>query len=203
MATERTEKKFETELELKLWEMLYRSQTALAIECLKQRNLSRAEEREWPCGQGWNDLSGSSKAVFTREARLTAGIPDDGYLAILRKNHDAGDIAEEIAENIDEHGTEWLAGDPLRERLTAAIKELVPDVPPPGGNWAPPCIKPFYSEAEPQRIVVLAVLNSDDFLAELRVLVATGMVTTNQTVYHLHKNFVAQIKTILEKENLL
>ena len=96
-------KKFETEVEKKLWEMLYRSQMALAIMCLDEANRKRENEADWPAGQEWNEMVGSSHAIFCRIAREKAHIDHEAYLDILRNIEDAmaivGPIYEELASD--------------------------------------------------------------------------------------------------------
>lgn len=92
--------KFTTELEKQLWEMLYRSQMALAVMCIDRANRNRGSENDWPAGQEWNEMVGSSHAIFCRVARAEAGIDDDAYLDILRNNEDALSIAEPICEKL-------------------------------------------------------------------------------------------------------
>ena len=91
---------FKTDLEKKLWEMLYQSQMALAIMCLDDMNRNRKDERDWPAGQEWKDLVGSSHAIFCRQARERAKIDHDFYLNIIRNNLDAMEIAEPIYEQL-------------------------------------------------------------------------------------------------------
>jgi hypothetical protein len=92
--------KFTTDLEKQLWEMLYRSQMALAVMCLDESNRSRESENDWPAGQEWDEMVGSSHAIFCRTAREKAGIDHDAYLEILRNNEDALTIAEPIYEKL-------------------------------------------------------------------------------------------------------
>lgn len=89
-------KKFETEMEKILWEMLYRSQMALADMCRDEMNRNRDNDRDWPCGMEWHEANGSSHAIFCRKAREKSGINHDEYLKILRHNEDALAIAEPI-----------------------------------------------------------------------------------------------------------
>ena len=94
--------KFETDLEKKIWTMLYKSQMAFAKMLLLKENetlLSDGRENEWPALQEWNDLGVSSKAIFMRKAREYSKINHDEYLNILRGNEDALCIAEELEEN--------------------------------------------------------------------------------------------------------
>jgi hypothetical protein len=85
----------QTELERKLWRMLYKSQVALAKRELADMNANRKDKKDWPGGQKWNQIGGSSKAIFFRLARSRCGIEDAEYLEILRKDIDALEIAEE------------------------------------------------------------------------------------------------------------
>ena len=89
--------KFMTNLERQLWEMLYRSQTALSIMCLDEANREREFHNDWPAGQEWHELVGSSHASFNRVARNRAGIDNKKYLHILRDYDDDG-ISERLYE---------------------------------------------------------------------------------------------------------
>lgn len=91
-----------TNLEKKLWEALYRTTTALAKRCLDEANEKRGEEGEWPADQKWNELGGSSQAIFHRIAREEAGVDHDWYLDLLRNNQDASAIAEEAWEQLQD-----------------------------------------------------------------------------------------------------
>ena len=57
---------------------------ALAKRILKERNEELKDPDEWPAGQEWEDLNGSSKASFLRHARDEAGISHDEFLAVVR-----------------------------------------------------------------------------------------------------------------------
>ncbi len=95
---------FETEQEKLLWEMLYKSQMALAIMCLDEMNRTRENENDWPAGQEWADCVASSHAIFCRAAREKANIDDQAYLDILRNNQDALDISVPICEKLYKTG---------------------------------------------------------------------------------------------------
>jgi hypothetical protein len=99
--------KFKTEMEKRLWEMLYRSQMALADMCRDEMNRN-AEEGEWPAGQLWTDCNGSSHSIFCRVARIKAGINHEDYLNILRNNVDAIEASEQIYEAMWDGGPESL-----------------------------------------------------------------------------------------------
>ncbi len=88
----------DTELERRLWRMLYKSQVALGKKELAEMNDSRENENDWPAGQEWNECGNSSHAIFFKKARATCGIDDSEYLGILREDYDACTIAEEELE---------------------------------------------------------------------------------------------------------
>jgi hypothetical protein len=67
----------------------------LAKEELAKANAEVAGTRNWPGGQQWNELVGSSHAVFLRKARERAGIPHDEFLAVVR-GEEYGEDAEKI-----------------------------------------------------------------------------------------------------------
>lgn len=75
---------------------LLRALIALAKRKLADANANREEENDWPAGQEWNELGGSSQHSFMSAARAEAGIPDDEYRAII----DAAMIADD-KEDLD------------------------------------------------------------------------------------------------------
>ena len=91
--------KFTTETEKQLFGWLWKSQLELAKKLLKERNdelLAADEENTWPAQQEWDDMLGSSHAIFLRAARDLSGIPHDIYLKIIRENEDAMIIIDEL-----------------------------------------------------------------------------------------------------------
>lgn len=91
-------KTFKTEMEKQLWGMLYESQRALAIMCLDEANRLRKNKDDWPAGQEWSDMVGSSHMFFYQRARDKAGIDHKTYLTLLKGNEDAAKIAGLIYE---------------------------------------------------------------------------------------------------------
>lgn len=81
-------------------EMLYRSQMTLAVMCLDEANRNREDANDWPAGQKWNQMVGSSHAIFCRRAREKAGIDHNAYLDILPNNEDAVSISVPIYEEL-------------------------------------------------------------------------------------------------------
>ena len=65
----------------------YAAVCALAVKLLDEDN--KICGKNWPAGQSWNDLSGSSKSIFLHRARDLAGIPHDAFLAVVRADSDA------------------------------------------------------------------------------------------------------------------
>lgn len=54
---------------------------------------SEAKAGEWPAGQEWHELSGSSKACFLGLSRKRVGISDDEFLADIRSGlYDVDDL---------------------------------------------------------------------------------------------------------------
>ena len=54
---------------------------------------SVAAPGEWPAGQDWDGLGGSSKSIFLHRARERVGIPHDKFLAGIRNGkYDVDDI---------------------------------------------------------------------------------------------------------------
>ena len=64
----------------------YQLLMALAKRCLAETNTSLEDKREWPAGQEWDELVGSSQSIFLRQARDEAGIDHDEFLAPLRSS---------------------------------------------------------------------------------------------------------------------
>lgn len=91
-------KTFKTEMEKQLWKMLYKSQRALAIMCLDEANRLRKNKNDWPAGQKWADMVGSSHTFFHQRARDKADINHKTYLDLLKGNEDAAEIAKLIYE---------------------------------------------------------------------------------------------------------
>ena len=60
---------------------------ALAVKLLADDNRTCGDN--WPAGQSWDDLGGSSKSVYLHRARELAGIPHADFLAIVRADSDA------------------------------------------------------------------------------------------------------------------
>jgi hypothetical protein len=78
-----------------------------AILALAKRNLADANEkvkgtRNWPGGQEWHELCGSSHAVFLRAAREEAGIPHAEFLEGVRAaDYDVSDLYDkELLNNV-------------------------------------------------------------------------------------------------------
>lgn len=72
------------ENERRYFRWAYAAIVALAKRHLRDMNDTRQHEKDWPAGQQWEDLGGSSKAIFMRKARDEAGIPDGEFLAVVR-----------------------------------------------------------------------------------------------------------------------
>jgi hypothetical protein len=51
-----------------------RLEDALAKRCLADMNAAREAPNDWPAGQEWDDLVGSSQSIFRRRAREEAGV---------------------------------------------------------------------------------------------------------------------------------
>jgi hypothetical protein len=62
----------------------YMAVVHVAKQKLAQANAAREDEQNWPAGQEWNDLAGSSKSIFLRQAREELGIPHDEFLEGIR-----------------------------------------------------------------------------------------------------------------------
>lgn len=87
-----------SEKELRNFRWAYKLLLALAKRCLADANANREHERDWPAGQQWNELVGSSHAVFLRSAREEAGIPHDKFLEGIRSGeYDVEDLYDKEA----------------------------------------------------------------------------------------------------------
>lgn len=71
----------------------YAAVVALAIKLLEEDNKTCGEN--WPAGQTWQDLGGSSRSIYLHRARDLAGIPHDQFLAVVRAD---GSVTEDIYE---------------------------------------------------------------------------------------------------------
>jgi len=71
----------------------YQLLLALAKRRLKDANDEREHPNDWPAGQEWDELSGSSQKTFLRGAREEAGIPHEEFLALIRSGeYDVEDL---------------------------------------------------------------------------------------------------------------
>jgi len=74
----------------------YAAVVALAKERLREANEARESPAEWPAGQEWAALNGSSKSIFMRRAREELGIPHNEFLEGVRGGeYDVDDLFEE------------------------------------------------------------------------------------------------------------
>lgn len=70
----------------------------LAVVELERMNSERTAENNWPAGQEWDDINGSSRSIFLRMAREKAGIDNDEFLAVVRSGRfDVDDLYERKA----------------------------------------------------------------------------------------------------------
>lgn len=67
----------------------------LAVVKLAETNTNREAPNNWPCGQEWDDINGSSRSIFLGMARKQAGIDNDDFLATVRSGEfDVDDLYE-------------------------------------------------------------------------------------------------------------
>jgi hypothetical protein len=64
---------------------LYQRVVEQAVIELDKANEERTEPNEWPAGQRWNELAGSSQASFMRRARETLSVDHDDFLTKVRE----------------------------------------------------------------------------------------------------------------------
>lgn len=97
---ERTDKLLD-ELEAKnkrFFRWAYALLVELAVVELERMNSERTAENNWPAGQEWDDINGSSRSIFLRMAREKAGIDNDEFLAVVRSGRfDVDDLYERKA----------------------------------------------------------------------------------------------------------
>ena len=81
-----------TDEEKRLFRLAYAMNVALAKELLAKDNMTCGTN--WPAGQEWGDLVGSSRSTYMRLARERAGITDhNSFLAPVRSGEvDVEDI---------------------------------------------------------------------------------------------------------------
>lgn len=61
----------------------YKKVVARARRCLAKDNKTCGDN--WPAGQSWWDLAGSSRAIFMTRARKELGIDEETFKATVRK----------------------------------------------------------------------------------------------------------------------
>lgn len=74
-----------------LAEMLLRALVALGKRELKdtnEKNKRDGDPGNWPAGQGWKDMGGTSHSIFLHRVREEAGIDTKKYLDIIRNDTD-------------------------------------------------------------------------------------------------------------------
>lgn len=73
----------------------YQLLLALAKRRLADANLNREDENDWPAGQEWHEMVGSSHSIFLRGAREEAKIPEDAFMGVIRSlEYDVDDLYE-------------------------------------------------------------------------------------------------------------
>ena len=77
-------------LDTRLFRWLYAAVVNVAKDELRQANEGCGTN--WPMGQTWEQLGGSSRGTFMHAARERLGIPHDEFLAIVRSG--AVDVEE-------------------------------------------------------------------------------------------------------------
>lgn len=93
----------------------YAAVASLAVKLLEDDNKTCGEN--WPAGQSWQSLGGSSKAVYLRQARELAGIPHDQFLAVVRAH-------ESLIEDIY-----WIGKLPIEQKAASPIAQTGGDSP--------------------------------------------------------------------------
>lgn len=76
----------------------YQLLLALAKRKLAEANTNLADPNEWPAGQQWHEMNGTSHSIFLRQAREEAGLPHEAFLALIRAGeYDVDDLYEQAA----------------------------------------------------------------------------------------------------------
>jgi len=88
--------KFDSEEIKRYFEKNYRLTFVLAIQILDEKNRNLEDPGDWPGGQEWDDLAGSSQASFMRLARERLGLDDQLHKYLLRNIGEAAEIADRI-----------------------------------------------------------------------------------------------------------
>lgn len=71
----------------------YQLLLALAKRRLAEANANLSDPDEWPAGQEWHEMVGSSHSIFLRGARAEAGIPNDAFIELIRAGeYDVDDL---------------------------------------------------------------------------------------------------------------
>lgn len=77
----------------------YQLLLALAKRRLAEANAAREDDNDWPAGQEWHEMVGSSHSIFLRGAREEAGIPEDAFIRVIRSSEcDVDDLYEAAAK---------------------------------------------------------------------------------------------------------
>jgi hypothetical protein len=90
---------YATEEERRNFHWAYAALVALAKMCLAEANREREGERNWPAGQTWDELNGSSRSIFMQQAREKAGIPRDEFLALVQHDYTNDDVLDRLWDN--------------------------------------------------------------------------------------------------------
>lgn len=64
---------------------VYAGVVVKAQELLVKANHARPTPDEWPAGQKWTELAGTSKSMFMHQAREALGIDHDAFLKVVRQ----------------------------------------------------------------------------------------------------------------------
>jgi len=97
----------------------YAAVCALAVKILEEDNRTCGDN--WPGGQSWDDLAGSSRSIYLHRARELAGIPHADFLAVVR-----GDV-DEIADIYERGSLPPNAGGVPRPESAPTPKHLTPE----------------------------------------------------------------------------
>lgn len=71
--------------EEKYYRWAYKLLVYVAKQELKKLNAKRVNENDWPAGQEWDELGGTSRSIFMKKARGLVGINGDEFLKPIRE----------------------------------------------------------------------------------------------------------------------
>lgn len=79
----------------------YQLLLALAKRRLADANVNLESPGDWPGGQEWHEMVGSSHSIFLHAARDEAGIPHEEFLEFIRNGtYDVDDLYDDACQRL-------------------------------------------------------------------------------------------------------